>query len=165
MLGFPSQLANNGKRAHHNELERKRRDHIKDSFSGLKDAIPTLQVAPGKVVFYEEIVLHQLFDQGDKCSRAQILKKASEYIAFMRRKNGSHTNDIEDLRRQNAHLENQIRAMEKAKSTGNFSSTGLTQHATPDFDREEEEEDLENSAIKNSQSGQASSENPEEPQR
>ena len=86
--GFPSQLADSGKRAHHNELERKRRDHIKDSFSGLKDAIPTLQ--------------------GDKCSRAQILKKASEYIAFMRRKNGSHATDIEDLRRQNAHLENQV---------------------------------------------------------
>ena len=32
------------KRAHHNALERKRRDHIKDSFTGLKDAIPTLQV-------------------------------------------------------------------------------------------------------------------------
>merc|ERR1711879_269254 len=46
-----------------------------DSFNGLKDAIPTLQV--------------------DKSSRAQILKKASEYIAFMRRKNGSHSSDIE----------------------------------------------------------------------
>ena len=46
--------------------------------------------------------------QGDKSSRAQILKKASEYIAFMRRKNGSHATDIEDLRRQNAHLENQV---------------------------------------------------------
>ena len=32
------------KRAHHNMLERKRRDHIKDSFSSLKDAVPTLQV-------------------------------------------------------------------------------------------------------------------------
>ena len=32
------------KRAHHNALERKRRDHIKDSFTGLKDAIPALQV-------------------------------------------------------------------------------------------------------------------------
>ena len=88
MGGYSSQPSEHGKRAHHNELERKRRDHIKDSFSGLKDAIPTLQ--------------------GDKCSRAQILKKASEYIAFMRRKNGSHSNDIEDLRRQNAHLENQV---------------------------------------------------------
>ena len=49
VLGFPSQLASNGKRAHHNELERKRRDHIKDSFSGLKDAIPTLQVSSGAI--------------------------------------------------------------------------------------------------------------------
>ena len=30
------------KRAHHNELERKRRDHIKDSFYGLRDCIPSL---------------------------------------------------------------------------------------------------------------------------
>ena len=52
---------------------------------------------------FESILL-----QGDKSSRAQILKKASEYIAFMRRKNGSHSNDIEDLKRQNAHLENQV---------------------------------------------------------
>lgn len=29
------------KRAHHNALERKRRDHIKDSFSSLKNAVPT----------------------------------------------------------------------------------------------------------------------------
>lgn len=31
------------KRAHHNALERKRRDHIKDSFSGLRDSVPSLQ--------------------------------------------------------------------------------------------------------------------------
>ena len=91
-----------------NLQERKRRDHIKDSFTGLKDAIPSLQAR-----------------QGDKCSRAQILKKvdfqkhgslvlnnfldqASEYIAFMRRKNSSHSSDIEDLKRQNQHLENQV---------------------------------------------------------
>ncbi len=30
------------KRAHHNALERKRRDHIKDSFSTLRDAVPSL---------------------------------------------------------------------------------------------------------------------------
>ena len=86
--GFSNLPHGQDKRAHHNALERKRRDHIKDSFTGLKDAIPTLQ--------------------GDKSSRAQILKKASEYIAFMRRKNGSHSNDIEDLKRQNNHLENQV---------------------------------------------------------
>ena len=31
------------KRAHHNALERKRRDHIKDSFHTLRDAIPNIQ--------------------------------------------------------------------------------------------------------------------------
>lgn len=76
------------KRAHHNALERKRRDHIKDSFSSLRDAVPALQ--------------------GEKvASRAQILKKAAEYIQFMRRKNTSHQQDIDDLKRQNSLLESQ----------------------------------------------------------
>ncbi len=30
------------KRAHHNALERKRRDHIKDSFTNLRDCIPAM---------------------------------------------------------------------------------------------------------------------------
>lgn len=42
-----------------------------------------------------------------QASRAQILKKAAEYIQFMRRKNNSHQQDIEDLRRQNSLLESQ----------------------------------------------------------
>jgi len=91
------------KRAHHNALERKRRDHIKDSFTGLRDAIPTMK-------------------GGDKSSRAQILKKASEYIQYMRRKNSINQTDLEDLKRQNNHMEAQIRALEKAKTLGNFSS-------------------------------------------
>jgi len=91
------------KRAHHNALERKRRDHIKDSFTGLRDAIPTMK-------------------GGDKSSRAQILKKASEYIQYMRRKNSINQTDLEDLKRQNNHLEAQIRALDKAKSVGNFST-------------------------------------------
>ncbi|CAG9863242.1 unnamed protein product [Phyllotreta striolata] len=88
------------KRAHHNALERKRRDHIKDSFSSLRDSVPALN--------------------GEKASRAQILKKAAEYILFMRKKNSSHQQDIEDLKRQNTLLEAQIRTLEKAKSTGSF---------------------------------------------
>ena len=40
LLVFSSQV---DKRAHHNALERKRRDHIKDSFSGLRDSVPSLQ--------------------------------------------------------------------------------------------------------------------------
>jgi hypothetical protein len=36
------QLSKADKRAHHNALERKRRDHIKDSFTVLRDSIPAL---------------------------------------------------------------------------------------------------------------------------
>ncbi|KAA0185464.1 hypothetical protein HAZT_HAZT010202 [Hyalella azteca] len=85
------QLASDGhhanKRAHHNALERKRRDHIKDSFTSLRDCVPALQ--------------------GEKSSRAQILKKASDYIDFMRKKISAHQADIEDLQRQNELLEAQ----------------------------------------------------------
>ncbi|XP_032035896.1 protein max isoform X5 [Hylobates moloch] len=35
------------KRAHHNALERKRRDHIKDSFHSLRDSVPSLQGEKG----------------------------------------------------------------------------------------------------------------------
>ncbi|XP_055697767.1 protein max isoform X6 [Phlebotomus papatasi] len=87
------------KRAHHNALERKRRDHIKDSFTSLRDSVPSLQ--------------------GEKASRAQILKKAAEYIQFMRRKNHSHHQDIEDLKKQNNVLEAQIRQLERARANGN----------------------------------------------
>eukprot|EP00063_Salmo_salar_P057629 XP_014032464.1 PREDICTED: protein max-like isoform X3 [Salmo salar] len=99
------------KRAHHNALERKRRDHIKDSFSSLRDSVPALQ---GEKV--------------SKASRAQILDKATDYIQYMRRKNHTHQQDIDDLKKQNALLEQQgecglkaqgqlqeVRALEKAK--------------------------------------------------
>ncbi|CAB4067615.1 MAX [Lepeophtheirus salmonis] len=91
------------KRAHHNALERKRRDHIKDSFTGLRDAIPIMA--------------------GDKSSRAQILKKASDYISYMRNKTQTHTEDIDDLKRQNMHLEEQIRALERAKNMGHLATS------------------------------------------
>ncbi|XP_046366144.1 protein max-like isoform X6 [Haliotis rufescens] len=103
---YLSQVAE--KRAHHNALERKRRDHIKESFHSLRDSVPALE--------------------GEKVSvsRAQILKKAADYIQFMRRKNHSHQQDIEDLKKQNNILEQQIRSLEKAKSTGAFASqTGV----------------------------------------
>eukprot|EP00094_Tigriopus_californicus_P013302 TCALIF_12864-PA protein Name:"Similar to Max Protein max (Mus musculus)" AED:0.22 eAED:0.22 QI:0/-1/0/1/-1/1/1/0/223 len=90
------------KRAHHNALERKRRDHIKESFCGLRDAIPTMH--------------------GDKSSRAQILKKASEYISFMREKNSVHQQEIDSLKKINTHMEEQIRALESAKTSGIYSS-------------------------------------------
>uniref|UniRef100_A0A8C3G263 Protein max n=1 Tax=Cyclopterus lumpus TaxID=8103 RepID=A0A8C3G263_CYCLU len=98
------------KRAHHNALERKRRDHIKDSFHGLRDSVPALQGEKSSV---------------KQASRAQILDKATEYIQYMRRKNHTHQQDIDDLKKQNALLEQQgewrgphvvsLRALEKAK--------------------------------------------------
>ncbi|XP_074605749.1 MYC associated factor X [Brevipalpus obovatus] len=83
------------KRAHHNALERKRRDHIKDSFSSLRDSLPSLH--------------------GEKASRAQILKKAADYIQFMRKKNSNLQQDIDDLKKQNKVLEEQILAIQKSK--------------------------------------------------
>ncbi|XP_045453319.1 protein max-like [Melitaea cinxia] len=56
----------------------------------------------------------------NSASRAQILKKAAEYIQFMRRKNNAHQQDIDDLRRQNNVLETQIRLLEKARASGNL---------------------------------------------
>ncbi|XP_061824936.1 protein max-like isoform X1 [Nerophis lumbriciformis] len=103
------------KRAHHNALERKRRDHIKDSFHSLRDSVPALQ---GEKVGIENSV--------KQASRAQILDKATEYIQYMRRKNHTHQQDIDDLKKQNALLEQQVRALEKAKGNNqlqtNYSS-------------------------------------------
>ncbi|KAK6180949.1 hypothetical protein SNE40_008910 [Patella caerulea] len=93
------------KRAHHNALERKRRDHIKGSFHSLRDSVPSLH--------------------GEKVSRAQVLKKAADYIQFMRRKNQGNQQDIDDLKKQNNVLEQQIRALEKARNTGQFAQSSV----------------------------------------
>jgi hypothetical protein len=78
------------KRAHHNALERKRRDHIKDSFHTLRDAIPNIR--------------------GEKTSRAQILKAATDYIKIMRTKNSDVQNDIDNLKKTNMDIENQSKS-------------------------------------------------------
>lgn len=85
------------KRAHHNALERKRRDHIKDSFHCLRDAIPNIK--------------------GEKVatSRAQILKAATDYIRQMRTRNNDYQNDIDLLKKQNGEIEIQIKALEDAR--------------------------------------------------
>ena len=99
-LGAASNLTQVEKRAHHNALERRRRDHIKGSFHSLRDSVPNLH--------------------GEKASRAQILKQATEYIEFIGKKNRSIAQDISDLKRQNSVLEEQVRALEKAKRAGTF---------------------------------------------
>jgi len=86
------------KRAHHNALERKRRDHIKGSFGDLRDVIPLLK--------------------SEKASRAHILKSATEYIQTMKPKNQQRRKTIADLKRDNARLEFQIQFLERMKETG-----------------------------------------------
>uniref|UniRef100_A0A2M4ADS9 Protein max n=1 Tax=Anopheles triannulatus TaxID=58253 RepID=A0A2M4ADS9_9DIPT len=128
------------KRAHHNALERKRRDHIKDSFTSLRDSVPSLQ---GEKV------------SAKKASRAQILKKAAEYIMFMRRKNNAHQQDIDDLRRQNNMLESQIRHLEQARATGNFADgLDLALGIGNDSSRESDSSDIDEAAnINNNNNG------------
>lgn len=109
------------KRAHHNALERKRRDHIKDSFTSLRDSVPSLQ---GEKV-------------NQKASRAQILKKAAEYIQFMRRKNNSHQQDIDDLKKQNSQLESQIRTLERARASGSFAEPEVLESMKSDMSSHE----------------------------
>lgn len=55
-----------GKRAHHNALERKRRDHIKDSFSSLRDSVPALhgeKVVRNLIVFTPTPLEQTIFGQ------------------------------------------------------------------------------------------------------
>ncbi|XP_069564592.1 protein max isoform X3 [Brachyistius frenatus] len=115
------------KRAHHNALERKRRDHIKDSFHSLRDSVPALQ---------GEKVGKPQPQSTKQASRAQILDKATEYIQYMRRKNHTHQQDIDDLKRQNALLEQQaVRALEKVKGSAqlqaSYSSSDSSLYTNP----------------------------------
>ncbi|KAK0079245.1 hypothetical protein PV325_001491 [Microctonus aethiopoides] len=91
------------KRAHHNALERKRRDHIKDSFSNLRDTVVALKGGKG-------------------ASRVQILKEAAQYINLMRKNTKKQQQDIDDLKRQNVILNSQIVILERALTTGNFAA-------------------------------------------
>eukprot|EP00053_Salpingoeca_punica_P004947 m.51778 g.51778 ORF g.51778 m.51778 type:complete len:127 (+) comp13021_c0_seq2:357-737(+) len=92
------------KRAHHNALERKRRDHIKDSFTVLRDAIPSLS--------------------GEKvtASRAQILNRATDFIQQMKKRNAAHAAEMEELKRVNAQLQQQSEAMRQQRSAQEGSS-------------------------------------------
>ncbi|XP_056284317.1 protein max isoform X2 [Pseudoliparis swirei] len=121
------------KRAHHNALERKRRDHIKDSFHSLRDSVPALQGE--KVGKVQPASPPGTRCSGSHASRAQILDKATEYIQYMRRKNHTHQQDIDDLKRQNALLEQQVRALEKVKGSAqlqaSYSSSDSSLYTNP----------------------------------
>ncbi|CAJ1078300.1 protein max isoform X4 [Xyrichtys novacula] len=124
------------KRAHHNALERKRRDHIKDSFHSLRDSVPALQGEKvGKAQPAGLPGTQKAHQSTKQASRAQILDKATEYIQYMRRKNHTHQQDIDDLKRQNALLEQQVRALEKVKGSAqlqaNYSSSDSSLYTNP----------------------------------
>ncbi|KAM4529802.1 protein max isoform 4-T4 [Fundulus diaphanus] len=116
------------KRAHHNALERKRRDHIKDSFHSLRDSVPSLQGEKTWRSSDQDRLNDQKHQSTKQASRAQILDKATEYIQYMRRKNHTHQQDIDDLKRQNALLEQQVRALEKVKGSTQLQSS----YSSPD---------------------------------
>ncbi|KAI6191582.1 Protein max [Aphelenchoides bicaudatus] len=82
-----SPSADDDKRAHHNELERRRRDHIKDHFLNLKSSIPLLE--------------------GEKSSRALILKRAVDYITMLQTQIKDYKSEVEDLKRRNENLSQQ----------------------------------------------------------
>ncbi|XP_068198273.1 protein max isoform X2 [Antennarius striatus] len=123
------------KRAHHNALERKRRDHIKDSFHSLRDSVPALQGEKVGKAQPDRSSGTQMTHSTKQASRAQILDKATEYIQYMRRKNHTHQQDIDDLKRQNALLEQQVRALEKVKGStqlqANYSSSDSSLYTNP----------------------------------
>ncbi|KAJ6641180.1 Protein max, partial [Pseudolycoriella hygida] len=81
------------RRAHHNALERKRRDDIKDYFVSLRETVPSLQ-------------------ETKSASRGQILQGAAKFIQHMANRNVSPQR-IEQLKRQNKNLEEQIKHLEQ----------------------------------------------------
>nr|XP_050050601.2 protein max-like [Dermacentor andersoni] len=105
------------RRARHNAMERRRRDHIKYSFISLRDALPDMQ--------------------GVKASRVQILRKAADYIQTMRKKNAAHRVDIEELKEQNrclaAQMKTKARAVKKSKKNNGGDSCGGSSASIGDF--------------------------------
>jgi len=73
------------KRAHHNVLERRRRDHLKDSFSQLRDSVPTFR--------------------SERASRTEILVQAADFIISRVQKNASMQQELDALVRANRQLE------------------------------------------------------------
>mmetsp|Transcript_107256 Transcript_107256/g.334329 ORF Transcript_107256/g.334329 Transcript_107256/m.334329 type:complete len:103 (+) Transcript_107256:76-384(+) len=80
------------KRANHNALERKRRDHIKEQFATLKSAVPAMS--------------------DDAPSRSAILNKATDYIREMKKKALVEKSELEQLQRENDKLMREITDLE-----------------------------------------------------
>ncbi|KAF3850094.1 hypothetical protein F7725_019813 [Dissostichus mawsoni] len=121
------------KRAHHNALERKRRDHIKDSFHSLRDSVPALQgekVGKAQPASPPGTRCSGSHPSAKQASRAQILDKATEYIQYMRRKNHTHQQDIDDLKRQNARWSSK-KVKGSAQLQASYSSSDSSLYTNP----------------------------------
>ncbi|XP_005106364.1 protein max [Aplysia californica] len=122
-------FSSDDKRAHHNALERKRRDHIKDSFHSLRDCVPQDDSKANT-------------NSSSKTSRAQILRQAAEYIIRMRDKTTQSDKHIQILKQQNDELHAQIKALQKSQGgkSGHGSSSFLNDHhGDEDYESYEEE--------------------------
>ncbi|OAF65808.1 hypothetical protein A3Q56_06473 [Intoshia linei] len=80
------------RRAHHNALERKRRDHIKDSFVSLRKSVPSLS--------------------RDKVSRAQVLIHATSYIKYLTKKINANKRESDILELENRETYQKVKKME-----------------------------------------------------
>ncbi|KJE95533.1 hypothetical protein CAOG_05983 [Capsaspora owczarzaki ATCC 30864] len=81
------------KRHSHNLLERKRRDHIKERFTSLKDVVPTL-------------------DEEQNPSRSAILHEATVYINKMREATFSEEHQVRHLQTANQSLAKEVQQLE-----------------------------------------------------
>ena len=76
---------NEGRRAQHNVLERKRRNDLKSSFHILRDHVPEL-------------------NSQERAPKVVILKKATDYIWSLRRTHSKRQSELEQLQRTNDKL-------------------------------------------------------------
>lgn len=65
--------------------------------------------------------------KGQQAPGAQILDKPTEYIQYMQRENYTHQQDIDDLKRQNDLLEQQVHALERQDQVSNCGPTTTPQ--------------------------------------
>jgi len=137
MSASVANMTESERRAHHNKLERQRRDQIKESFSSLRDVVPALS--------------SDRAGKASSASRAKILQAATEYIQQMTTRNSSVIRDIGDLKKQNKLLEQQVRIAERELSLKNHTSgsspvqfqfNGFAQSNRSDSSDEDDDVDL-----------------------
>ncbi|MFH4977995.1 hypothetical protein AB6A40_004704 [Gnathostoma spinigerum] len=91
-------------RAQHNALERRRRDNIKDMYAALKDAVPGMQ--------------------GERASRAVVLKKAIDLLTAKKERLNQILDDNTQLRAENRALEEELARLDSELLTNESQVNG-----------------------------------------